>query len=52
MFNFVCGVATLAASLLAGALWQWWGPTATFIAAAAVALAAFASTILWRIRMA
>ncbi|WP_312345149.1 MFS transporter [Stenotrophomonas acidaminiphila] len=30
MFNLVSGVALLAASLIAGALWDAWGPSATF----------------------
>jgi MFS family permease len=47
VFNFICGIATLAASLLAGALWQWYSPTATFLAAAATALMAFLG-VLWR----
>jgi MFS family permease len=35
LFNFVTGVALLIASVLAGWLWQAFGPTATFIAGAA-----------------
>jgi MFS family permease len=45
MFNLLTGLALLAASVLAGALWEWIGPRATFLAGAgftAVALAAFA----------
>ena len=34
-FNFATGVATLAASIVAGALWDAVGPTATFLAGAA-----------------
>ena len=34
-FNLVSGVAMLLASALAGLLWQYWGPQATFAAAAA-----------------
>jgi len=30
MFNLVSGIALLAASLIAGALWDAWGPSATF----------------------
>jgi MFS family permease len=37
MFNLVTGVALLSASLLAGALWQAYGPSATFLAGAAFA---------------
>jgi MFS family permease len=51
VFNFICGFATLAASLLAGALWEWYGPTATYLAAATFALAALAGMLGWRIRM-
>jgi len=42
-FNFATGIATLAASIVAGALWDAVGPTATFLAGAiftAIALAA------------
>ena len=35
VFNLVCGVALLAASVLAGALWQSFGPALTFYAGAA-----------------
>ena len=35
MFNLVTGLALLAASLIAGALWQLAGPQATFLAGAA-----------------
>ncbi len=44
MFNLVSGVALLAASIMAGALWDMIGPAGTFVAGAlitAVALAAF-----------
>jgi MFS family permease len=37
MFNLVTGVALLSASLLAGALWQAYGPSATFLAGAVFA---------------
>lgn len=40
MFNLATGAALLAASLLAGALWQALGPTATFYTGAAFAAAA------------
>ena len=43
MFNLVTGVATLAASVIAGALWDFVGPAGTFVAGAvftALALAA------------
>ncbi len=35
VFNLVCGVALLVASVLAGALWQAFGPALTFYAGAA-----------------
>jgi MFS family permease len=38
MFNLVCGLAMLAASVIAGALWDVAGPEATFLAGAAFAL--------------
>ncbi|MGA9562429.1 MAG: MFS transporter [Pseudolabrys sp.] len=44
MFNLVSGIALLAASIMAGALWDMIGPAGTFVAGAlitAVALAAF-----------
>ena len=34
MFNLVTGVATLAASVIAGGLWAWIGPAGTFLAGA------------------
>ena len=40
MFNLVCGLAMLAASVIAGALWDLAGPEATFLAGAAFALLA------------
>jgi MFS family permease len=43
-FNLVSGVAMLAASALAGALWQYVGPAATFWAGAALAAASFGIT--------
>jgi MFS family permease len=43
VFNLVSGVALLAASLAAGALWDAYGPRAPFFAGAAVALAALAA---------
>jgi MFS family permease len=39
VFNLASGVAMLAASVLAGALWQWLGPAATFWAGAMLAAA-------------
>lgn len=40
IFNMVSGVALLAASVLAGALWSIYGPSATFLAGAGFAVAA------------
>jgi MFS family permease len=54
MFNLVSGVAMLAASVLAGALWDAIGPTGTFLAGAmftAVALAAL-PFVRWRAKRA
>jgi MFS family permease len=39
VFNLACGLSMLAASVIAGALWQYAGPAATFIAGAAFATA-------------
>ncbi len=49
LFNLVSGVALLAASLLAGELWQIVGPAATFYGGALFAALAFAGLI-WQIR--
>ena len=38
LFNFAVGLAMLAASVIAGALWQLYGPSATFLAGAAFAM--------------
>ena len=46
VFNLASGVAMLVASALAGALWQFVGPTATFIAGAALAALSFVITVL------
>ncbi len=40
MFNLITGVAMLLASVIAGALWQGFGPQATFLAGAGFALLA------------
>jgi MFS family permease len=42
VFNLVTGLSLLGASVLAGLLWDWRGPAATFLAGAAFALAAAA----------
>lgn len=46
LFNLVCGLALLLASLMAGALWQFAGPGACFGAGAA--LAGLSALLLWR----
>jgi MFS family permease len=43
LFNLITGVATLAASVIAGALWDAVGPTATFLAGAVFTLLALAA---------
>jgi MFS family permease len=50
MFNLVSGVALLAASILAGALWDAIGPPATFLAGASFAAAALAGLLVLRWR--
>lgn len=47
MFNLICGLALLAASIIAGALWDTAGPRGTFLAGAAFA----ALTVLGLLRM-
>ena len=44
VFSLASGIAMLVASALAGALWQYMGPAATFWAGAALAAASFAVT--------
>ncbi|ATE61326.1 MFS transporter [Thauera sinica] len=50
IFNLVSGVALLAASVLAGALWDAWGSQATFLGGAALACLALAGVpaLHWR----
>jgi MFS family permease len=43
LFNLITGAATLAASVIAGALWDAVGPTGTFIAGAVFTLLALAA---------
>jgi MFS family permease len=43
MFNLVTGAATLAASVIAGALWDAVGPKSTFLAGAAFTLLALSA---------
>jgi MFS family permease len=44
VFNLACGIAMLAASVIAGTLWQYVGPAATFLAGAVLAAGAIAVT--------
>jgi MFS family permease len=48
LFNFAGGIAVLGASVVAGALWARFGPAATFLASAALAVATAAGIGLWR----
>ena len=38
VINLARGLMALVASVLAGGLWTWWGPTATFVAGAGLAV--------------
>jgi MFS family permease len=51
VFNFATGLALLAASAVAGALWDAYGPTATFLAGAALATLALIGLIIVRGRI-
>jgi MFS family permease len=51
-FHFVGGLVTLLASVVAGALWQWYGPSLTFLAGAGFSAAALAGLIGCRLRYA
>jgi MFS family permease len=48
IFNLVSGVALLLASVVAGSLWEFVGPTATFIAGAAFAATAATGILTFR----
>jgi MFS family permease len=50
VFNLVSGVCLLLASVLAGSLWEWVGPSATFIAGAVFTLVAAIGIIAYRPR--
>ncbi|MFC2967899.1 MFS transporter [Acidimangrovimonas pyrenivorans] len=52
LFNLVTGAAMLAASVLAGALWEWGGPEATFLAGAGFAVLALLGLLALRGRLA
>lgn len=45
MYNLLTGVALLVASVLAGALWDWAGPQATFVAGAGFSAATLAGLV-------
>ncbi|WP_333673234.1 MFS transporter [Elioraea tepidiphila] len=51
MFNLVTGLAMLAASVIAGALWDWVGPAGTFVAGAVFAAATVAGLVPVRQRL-
>lgn len=48
VFNFVTGIVLLAASVIAGVLWERFGAPATFVAGAALTAAAVTATLLLR----
>lgn len=51
MFNLLTGLALLAASIIAGALWDWIGPQATFLTGAAFTAVSLAGFVLLTSRM-
>ena len=51
IFNLTTGLALLAASIIAGALWDAVGPQATFLAGAWFAMTALFGLVLWRGRL-
>ena len=51
VFNLASGGAILAASIIAGALWDWTGPTGTFLTGAAFAALALVGLLLIRDRL-
>lgn len=52
VFNFVSGIAMLIGSVLAGALWQWYGPRWTFLVGAALTGLSLAGLLWRRLRLA
>lgn len=50
VLHFVSRISTLVASLLAGAVWKWYGPRLTFINSAVFSVVALASLLCWRER--
>jgi len=51
LFNLLTGLAMLASSILAGVLWDWHGPTWTFLAGAGFTIVALAGLLLVRGRL-
>jgi MFS family permease len=51
MFNLLTGLATLAASIVAGGLWDHAGPMWTFLAGACITVPALAGLIVMRGRL-
>jgi MFS family permease len=52
VFNFICGVFAIFASLIAGGLWKWGGPAFAFGAGAAFSIVTLAGLLWWRTRLA
>ena len=50
LYSGALGLAAIASSLLAGAVWQWWGPEATFFLGAGAAGTAAVGMMVWRKR--
>jgi MFS family permease len=50
VFNFVSGVIAIFSSLLAGALWGWYGPAVTFVVGGVFSAAALAGLVFWWLR--
>jgi MFS family permease len=48
IYSGLLGFAAIASSLLAGAIWQWWGAQATFLLGAGAAGLAAAGMIMWK----
>ncbi|NTV76543.1 MAG: MFS transporter, partial [Methanothrix sp.] len=48
LYSGALGLAAIASSLLAGAVWQWWGPEATFFLGAGAAVMAAVGMMVWR----
>jgi MFS family permease len=51
VFNLVTGIALLAASVVAGALWDMAGPQGTFLAGAALTMTTLAGLFIVRVRL-